>query len=133
MKLNSENFTNQTLVIFEGLILILVSSLISERFPGKLIHNFTEWKDVARGCPQKPIIFERQILPQQTIYRWKGNLMASSIHLKYWGNILISRLYEQFSRNNSEMGPEWLSEKILNFQNMTMLHIILKHVIWRFR
>ena len=31
-----------------------------------------------------PIIFERQILPQQTIYRWKGNLTVSTIHFKYW-------------------------------------------------
>ena len=29
----------------------------------------------------------RQILPQQTIHRWKGNLTASGIHFKYWTNI----------------------------------------------
>ena len=52
------------------------------------------------------IIFEWQILPQQTIYRWKGNLTANRIHFKYWKNILISRIYEQFSQNSSAMVPE---------------------------
>ena len=47
-------------------------------------------------------IFERQILPEQTIYRCKGNLTASRIHFKYWKNILISQFYEQFSRNDSK-------------------------------
>ena len=28
------------------------------------------------------------------------------IHFKYWKNILISQLYEQFSRNDSAMAPE---------------------------
>ena len=55
--------------------------------------------------------------------------MASSIHFKYWKNILISRLYEQFSRNDSAMAPE----KISNFWNMNVLYIALKHVICRFR
>ena len=32
--------------------------------------------------------------------------MASRIHFKYWKNILISRLYEQFSRSDSAMAPE---------------------------
>ena len=32
--------------------------------------------------------------------------MASKIHFKYWKNILISRLYEQFSRNDSAKAPE---------------------------
>ena len=31
------------------------------------------------------------------------------------------------------MAPERLSEKISNFLNMNILHIVLKHVIWRFR
>ena len=66
--------------------------------------------EVARPPPPPfpPIIFERQILPQQTVYRWKGNLTASRIHFKYWENILISRYYEQFSRNDSAMSPEYL-------------------------
>ena len=54
-------------------------------------------------------------LTQQTISRWKGKLTASRIHFKYWENILISRLYDQFSRNDSAMAPEWVSEKISNF------------------
>ena len=41
------------------------------------------------GHPSPPIIFEQQILPQQTIYRWKANLTASKIKFKYWKNILI--------------------------------------------
>ena len=52
--------------------------------------------------------------------------MASGIHFKYWKNIFISRLYEQFSRNDS-------TKKISNFQNINILYIALKHVIWRFR
>ena len=55
--------------------------------------------------------------------------MASRIHFRYWKNILISRLYEQYSRNDSAMAPE----KNSNFQNMNILYIALKHVIWRFR
>ena len=47
--------------------------------------------------PPPPIIFERLKLPQQIIYRRKGNLFESPNHLKYWENILISRFYEQFS------------------------------------
>ena len=45
--------------------------------------------------PPPPTIFERQILPQQTIYRWKGNLIASRVHFKYWKNEK-KKLYEQF-------------------------------------
>ena len=48
-------------------------------------------------------------------------------------NILISRFYEQFSRNGSAMAPERLSGKISEFKNINMLYIILKHVVWRFR
>ena len=36
-----------------------------------------------------PINFERQNLSQQTIYRWKENLLESMIHFKYRENILI--------------------------------------------
>ena len=35
--------------------------------------------------------------------------------------------------NFREMAPERLFEKISNFENMNMLYIILKHVVWRFR
>ena len=44
--------------------------------------------------------------------------MASRIHFKYWKNILISQLYEQFSRNDSAKAPQWLQKKIQT------LHII---------
>ena len=65
------------------------------------------------GAPlPPPIIFEQQILPQQTIYRGKGNLTASRIHFKYWRNILISRFYENFSRNGSKCFRSGCSKKI---------------------
>ena len=35
--------------------------------------------------------------------------------------------------NVREMTQQWLQKKILNFQNMNILYIALKHVIWRFR
>ena len=44
-----------------------------------------------------PIIFERLKLPEQIIYLRKENLSESPNHLKYRGNILILRLYTQFS------------------------------------
>ena len=55
--------------------------------------------------------------------------MASRIHFKYWENILISRFYEQFSRNDSAMA----SEKNFKLLNINILYIALKHMIWRFR
>ena len=48
-------------------------------------------------------------------------------------NILISRFYEQFSRNGSAMAPERLFEKISNSKIMNILYIILKYVVWRSR
>ena len=64
--------------------------------------------------PPPPIIFERLKLPQQIIYRRKGNLSESPNHLKYWENILISRSYEHFSRNSRNLGHFWKFEKISN-------------------
>ena len=66
--------------------------------------------------PPPPIIFEGRNSPQQTIYHWTGNLIASRIHFKYWKNILISRLYEQFSRNDSAKAPQWLQKKFQTFK-----------------
>ena len=83
------------------------------------------------GCPPPPIIFERLKLPQQIIYRRKENLSESPNHQKYWENILVSRFYEQFSRNRRNLGHFRKFEKISNSQNMNILYIILKHVIWR--
>ena len=85
-----------------------------------------------RGAPP-PIIFERLKLPQQIIYRWKENLSENPNHQKYWQNILVSRFYEQFSRNRPNLGHFRKFEKISNSQNMNILSIILKHVIWRFQ
>ena len=44
--------------------------------------------------------------------------MAGRIHFRYWKNILISRLYEQFSRNDSAMTQEE------NFKLLKYDHII---------
>ena len=54
--------------------------------------------------PPTPIIFERQILPQQTIYRWKGSLTASRIHFKYWKIFG----FRDFMRNFHEITSQWL-------------------------
>ena len=56
------------------------------------------------GVAPPPIIFERLQLPQQIIYRRKENLSESPNHQKYWENILVSRFYEQFSRNRRNLG-----------------------------
>ena len=85
------------------------------------------------GWPPPPIIFERLKLPQQIIYRRKENLSESPNHQKYWENILVSRFYEQFSQNRRNLGHFRKFEKISNSQNMNILYIILKHVIWRFQ
>ena len=37
--------------------------------------------------------------------------------------LLISRFYEQFSRNDCEIALEWMSEKPSNFKNMSILYI----------
>ena len=83
--------------------------------------------------PPSPIIFERLKLPQQIIYRRKENLSESPNHQKYWENILVSRFYEQFSRNRRNLGHFRKFKKISNSQNMNILYIILKHVISRFQ
>ena len=80
-----------------------------------------------------PIIFERLKLPQQIIYHRKENLSESPNHQKYWENILVLRFYERFSRNRRNLGHFRKFEKISNSQNVNILYIILKHVIWRFQ
>ena len=90
-------------------------------------------KDAAvRGAPP-PIIFERLQLPQQIIYRRKGNLSESTNHQKYWENILISRFYEQFLRNSRILGHFWKFKKMSDSQNTNISDITLKPVIWRFQ
>ena len=66
------------------------------------------------GWPPPPIIFERLQLRQQIIYRRKENLSESPNHQKYWENILVSRFYEQFSRNRRNLGHFRKFEKISN-------------------
>ena len=75
--------------------------------------------------PPPPIIFERLKLPQQIIYRQKGNLSESPNHLVYLENILISRFYEQFSRSSRNLGHFWKFEK-----NLKLLEH--KHIIYHF-
>ena len=72
--------------------------------------------------PPPPIIFERLKLPQQIIYRRKENLSESPNHQKYWENILVSRFYEQFSRNRRNLGHFWEFRK--NFKLLEHKHII---------
>ena len=74
-----------------------------------------------RGGPP-PIIFERLKLPQQIIYRRKENLSESANHQKYWENILVSRFYEQFSRNRRNFRP--FLEVRKNFKLLECKHII---------
>ena len=66
------------------------------------------------GVPPPPIIFERLKLPQQIICRRNENLSESPNHQKYWENILVSRFYEQFSRNRRTLGHFRKFEKISN-------------------
>ena len=85
------------------------------------------------GVAPPPIIFERLKVPQQIIYRRKGNLSESPNHFKYRKDILISRFYEQFSRSSRNLGHFWKFEKISNSYNTNISYIILKRVIWRFQ
>ena len=83
------------------------------------------------GVPPPQIIFERLKLPQQIIYRRKGNLSESPNHFIYWENILISRFYEQCSRSSRNLGHFWKFEKISNSLNTNISYIILKRLILR--
>ena len=77
-----------------------------------------------RWCGVAPltIIFERLKLPQQIIYRRKENLSESLNHQKYWENMLVSRFYEQFSRNTRNLGHFRKVQK--NFKLLEHKHII---------
>ena len=82
---------------------------------GVTIYTYLQNKRMRRcGVPPPPIIFERLKLPQQIIYRRKENLSESPNHQKYWKNILVSRFYEQFSRNRRNLGHFRKFEKISN-------------------
>ena len=84
---------------------------------GTLSKSYTHFCRI-KGCGgagfPPPIIFERLQLPQQIIYRRKGNLSESPNHKKYWENILISRFYEQFSGSSRNLGRFWKFKKISN-------------------
>ena len=62
--------------------------------------------------------------------------MARRIHFKYWKNILISRLYEQFSRNDSEMAVR-KKFKLLKYEHINYhfkardLEILLIQIVSR--
>ena len=79
------------------------------------IYTYLQNRKMRRcGVAPPPIIFERLKLPQQIIYRRKENLSESPNHQKYWENILVSRFYEQFSRNRRNLGHFRKFEKISN-------------------
>ena len=79
------------------------------------IYTYLQNKRMRRcGVAPPPIIFERLKLPQQIIYRRKENLSESPNHQKYWENILVSRFYEQFSRNRRNLGHFRKFKKISN-------------------
>ena len=79
--------------------------------PSKTTHFCRIRDGGGAGRPPPTNNFRRTKLTQQTIYHWKGNLSKSPIHFRYRQNILISRLCEQFSRNDSAIS----SEKNSNF------------------
>ena len=66
-------------------------------------------------------------------YRWEVNLLKIKILFGYLENILISRLYEQFSRKWSNLGHFLKFENISN--SVKYEHIIhdFETLIWRFR
>ena len=66
-------------------------------------------------------------------YHWEVNLLKIKILFSYLENILISRLYEQFSRKWSNLSQFLKFEKFQTQKNMNISYIILKHMIWRFR
>ena len=84
-------------------------------FDLKINYTYLQNKRMRRcGVAPPPIIFERLKLPQQIIYLRKENLPESPNHQKYWENILVSRFYEQFSRNRRNLGHFRKLEKISN-------------------
>ena len=96
--------------ILNWLVFVFLSNLIIN-----LMYTYLQNKRMRRcGVAPPPIIFEKLKLPQQIIYRRKENLSESPNHQKYWENILVSRFYEQFSRNRRNLGHFWKFEKISN-------------------
>ena len=109
--------------------LLFLISFVEKSGNSKRIHSCAELKDAAvRGAtpPPPPIIFERPKLPQQIIYRRKGNLSESLNHLKYRENIVISRFYEQCSRSSRNFNRPFLEVR----KNFILLEH--KHIIYHF-
>ena len=86
------------------------------------------------GVPPPPTNNFRKTSVTPTNYiSSEREFIGESESSKILGNILVSRFYEQFSRNRRNLGHFRKFEKISNSQNMNILKIILKHVIWRFQ
>ena len=85
------------------------------------------------GCPSPAIHLRTDDTTLDITHHFKGILWRFQFNLNFSKINLISRLYEQFSQNDSakalEMGV-WKNFKLLTYEQ---LRIILKHVIWRFR
>ena len=68
--------------------------------------------ELARGSLPPPIIFERQILPKQIIYRCKGNLTASRVHF----NPILTGLFANLKKTGGGGGDApiitWLFQVI---------------------
>ena len=62
------------------------------------------WRWCGATLSPRQAIFEGQTWPQQTIYHWKGNLMASRIHFKYWKIFWFCN----FMSNFCEKISQWL-------------------------
>ena len=88
----------------------------------KLMMKYTLLQNKGGGGAPPPHNFRRTKLTPTNYISLERDLSKSPIQFRYRQNILISRLYEQFSRN--------APKKISNFKNM---YLTLKHVIWRFR
>ena len=85
-----------------------------------VISTYTQFYRIKGGGgsgrpPPPPISSEPQIHLNELYIVGKGILQQLGFMLDIEKNILISRLYQQLSRNDSLMAPEWLSEKISNF------------------
>ena len=109
------NWTVYLYTFYTGdvLIHILYGQCTNTRFIQSIYYTYLQNKRMRRcGVAPPPIIFERLKLPQQIIYRRKENLSESPNHQKYWENILVSRFYEQFSRNRRNLGHFRKFEKI---------------------
>ena len=85
-----------------------------------------------RECAGRPPPdnFEGRNRPEQIMYQLKGNLSDSPIHFQYWQNILICQFYDPLSTKLSNLGHFREFEKLSDSQNINMLSIILKHMIW---